>query len=426
MMMSGNMLMEENFRSSILNPVDGNRIYASINASTSKKLGKANINIKSGLYGLSYDLNNDVQTDSVLVPKTEITFQYISSKKTKKGMRTITPKMMLGYSGYENQSKNPIFDTYEITPNNIIFSNSRYTGMDRIGDQKFVSIGLNLMSMNMSMDKLMFFLGKKIYFEDPKNRIGAMSPNTKNNSPIVFMTNYKTNNNFNFRLYTGLRSKDERVLLGGADISKKYKKMSVSYSKRYRRMAGSFGETLDYSELKGQININSKIKLYAQIKQDDKQKKIIENTIGVEYEDCCYKFRLVGKDRDYSNFNVYNNNNNYQYLQDAFRDLIQIQSKGSISFEFELKVLILPLIKLVDCLIIHYQITEYMKILKNLLIIVLTLNVYAEVQVLDRIAVIVDDGIIMESQIKSKLLISLSNTKIKILRLHLMKFLEKR
>ena len=105
----------------------------------------------------------------------------------------------------------------------LIFSNSRYTGMDRIGDQKFVSIGLNLMSMNMSMDKLMFFLGKKIYFEDPKNKIGAMSPNTKNNSPIVFMTNYKTNNNFNFRLYTGLRSKDERVLLGGADISKKYK-----------------------------------------------------------------------------------------------------------------------------------------------------------------------------------------------------------
>ena len=45
-----------------------------------------------------------------------------------------------------------------------------------------------------------------------------------------------------------------------------------------------------------------------------------------------------------------------------------------------------------------------MKILKNLLIIVLTLNVYAEVQVLDRIAVIVDDGIIMESQIKRQTL----------------------
>ena len=57
-----------------------------------------------------------------------------------------------------------------------------------------------------------------------------------------------------------------------------------------------------------------------------------------------------------------------------------------------------------DCLIIHYQITKYMKILKNLLIIVLTLNAYAEVQVLDRIAVIVDDGIIMESQIKRQTL----------------------
>ena len=337
MVMAGNMLMGENFRSSILNPVDGDRFYASINASTSKKLGKTNINIKSGLYSLSYDLNNDVETDSVLVPKTEITFQYISSRKTKNGMRTITPKMMLGYSGYEDQSKNPIFDTYEITPNNIIFSNNRYTGMDRIGDQKFASIGLNLMSMNTSMDKLMLFIGKKIYFEDPKNKIGVIYPNTKNNSPVVFMTNYKTNNHFNFRLYTGLRTKDDRILLGGADISKKYKNLSFNYSKRYRRMAGSFGETLNYSEFGGNISINPKINIYAKIKQDDDQNRVIENIFGIQYEDCCYKLRLVGKDRDYSNFNIYNSQVNYQYLQDAFRDLIEIQSKGSISFEFELK-----------------------------------------------------------------------------------------
>ena len=244
---------------------------------------------------------------------------------------------MLGYTGYEDQSQNPIFDTYELTPNNIIFSNNRFTGMDRIGDQKFVSVGLNIMSMNSNKDNLMFFVGKKIYLENPVNKIGGISPNSKDNSPIALMTNYKTHNNFNFRLYTGLREKDDRVLLGGADISKEYKNLSINYSKRYRRMAGSFGETLDYSELGSQINISSRIKIYAKIKQDDEKNRIIENIIGIEYEDCCYKFRLVGRDRDYSNFNVYNNQNNYQYLQDAWKDLIEIQSKGSISFEFELK-----------------------------------------------------------------------------------------
>ena len=337
MMMSDSMNIEQNYKSTILDPIEGNRIFTSINANTRKTLGKTSININSGMYALSYDLNMQAHDESVLVPKADISMQYTSSKKTQNGMRAITPKIMLGYTGYEDQSQNPIFDTYELTPNNIIFSNNRFTGMDRIGDQKFVSVGLNIMSMNSNKDNLMFFVGKKIYLENPINKIGGISPNSKDNSPIAIMTNYKTHNNFNFRLYTGLREKDDRVLLGGADISKEYKNLSINYSKRYRRMAGSFGETLDYSELGSQINISSRIKIYAKIKQDDEKNRIIENIIGIEYEDCCYKFRLVGRDRDYSNFNVYNNQNNYQYLQDAWKDLIEIQSKGSISFEFELK-----------------------------------------------------------------------------------------
>jgi len=193
------------------------------------------------------------------------------------------------------------------------------------------------MSMNSKKDNLMFFVGKKIYLENPINKIGSSSPNTKNNSPIILSSNYKTHNDFNFRLYTGLRVKDDKVLFGGADISKEYKNLSLNYSKRFRRMSGSFGEMLDYSEFTSQININSKFKVFAKIKQDDQQNRLIENILGLGYEDCCFKISLIGSDRDYTNFNVYNQQQNYQYLQDAWTDLVEIQSKGKISIEFELK-----------------------------------------------------------------------------------------
>ena len=337
MMMSHNMNIDQNYKSTILDPIEGNRIFTSINANTHKRLGNTSININSGLYALSYDLNMQADDGSILVPKADISMQYTSSRKTKNGIRVITPKIMLGYTGYEDQSQNPIFDTYELTPNNIIFSNNRFTGMDRIGDQKFVSIGLKIMSMNSKKDNLMFFVGKKIYLENPINKIGSSSPNTKNNSPIILSSNYKTHNDFNFRLYTGLRVKDDKVLFGGADISKEYKNLSLNYSKRFRRMSGSFGEMLDYSEFTSQININSKFKVFAKIKQDDQQNRLIENILGLGYEDCCFKISLIGSDRDYTNFNVYNQQQNYQYLQDAWTDLVEIQSKGKISIEFELK-----------------------------------------------------------------------------------------
>ena len=48
-MMSGRMNIEQNYKSAILDPIEGNRIFTSINANTRKTLGKTSININSGI-----------------------------------------------------------------------------------------------------------------------------------------------------------------------------------------------------------------------------------------------------------------------------------------------------------------------------------------------------------------------------------------
>ena len=126
-----------------------------------------------------------------------------------------------------------------------------------------------------------------------------------------------------------VRLKDGEISIDGKTVSDKNQLLSPEL----RRVGMVFQEHALFPHL----NVEKNIAVGLRKTNYEKKNRIIENIIGIEYEDCCYKFRLVGRDRDYSNFNVYNNQNNYQYLQDAWKDLIEIQSKGSISFEFELK-----------------------------------------------------------------------------------------
>ena len=55
-------------------------------------------------------------------------------------------------------------------------------------------------------------------------------------------------------------------------------------------------------------------------------------------------------------------------------------------------------------MIIQFSITDIMKKIIQFLIIVFAFNINAKIEVLDRVAVIVDDGVIMESQIKNTIL----------------------
>ena len=56
----------------------------------------------------------------------------------------VEPRLALGYSAYENQQNNPIFDSDIISSNNELFNNDRFSGMDRIGDQSFYTLSMRI------------------------------------------------------------------------------------------------------------------------------------------------------------------------------------------------------------------------------------------------------------------------------------------
>ena len=64
--------------------------------------------------------------------------------------------------------------------------------------------------------------------------------------------------------------------------------------------------------------------------------KNIESLIGIEYENCCLALRIIGSDKNLSRY-MLNQEILYPHLSDAWDNMIQIESKGRINFEFELK-----------------------------------------------------------------------------------------
>jgi lipopolysaccharide assembly outer membrane protein LptD (OstA) len=94
---------------------------------------------------------------------------------------------------------------------------------------------------------------------------------------------------------------------------------------------------MDYSELYAQFNLNMNLKLIAKLKRDDRNSKNIESIVGLEYENCCLALRLTTSDKNLSRFEMNKEEIYYHHLADAWDNMIEIENKSRINFEFELK-----------------------------------------------------------------------------------------
>ena len=63
--------------------------------------------------------------------------------------------------------------------------------------------------------------------------------------------------------------------------------------------------------------------------------------LGIEYENCCVAFRVMASDKNLTKYNdLYNSS--YTYLNDAWDNMINIENKSRINFEFEVEFLFHP------------------------------------------------------------------------------------
>jgi lipopolysaccharide assembly outer membrane protein LptD (OstA) len=154
--------------------------------------------------------------------------------------------------------------------------------------------------------------------------------------PLVIMGKWMPSMNTMIMGYGGYFN-NRKIPLAGISINQKFTNGSFGYAKRYRRSSGSFDNIMDYSELYAQFNLNMNLKLISKLKRDDRNSKNIESIVGLEYENCCLALRLTTSDKNLSRFEMNKEEIYYHHLADAWDNMIEIENKSRINFEFELK-----------------------------------------------------------------------------------------
>lgn len=215
--------------------------------------------------------------------------------------QTLEPRLHLLAAEEDFQDDLPAFDTTVLTPDfESLFRDNSYTGYDRIEDARRLAIGVTTRFSSLSNGKeiLSFSLGKAFYHRDrevtPLSIIG-IDPNADSSPVFVAMESrfdrltvsasyeYDTEENRSNRGHLSLRYQAPNRALFNMNYA-----MTDTSQQRLGRVRGEEETDISFAwpfgnqwQLVGRWNYNL----------DDGQ--TIESLFGVEYNDCCWKARIV-------------------------------------------------------------------------------------------------------------------------------------
>ena len=350
---------------------EGSRIYSDFRIVTNKYFSKAHLQSSFGIKSIKYNLRDDIKTKNVNVPNFKLIISSMFIKKVNMDKHIIKPSLTYGFVDYKDQENNPVFDSNILSMNNTLFNNERFSGKDRIGDQEFYSLNFEYKKRHMNMDKVSLSISKQFFLKDRKVWIDNMMMNmnmddssmdmsgmsspmmhmpgpmmdTSNSmmdmpmdeGPFIVMAKWMPSMKTMLMSYGGYFEDTKKMPMGGLTLKHKFKNGDIGLAKRYRRMSGDFNVILDYSEFFADLKINQNISLIAKFKMDDENNEKIESAFGLGYENCCLKLSITASDKNLSKYLTASNLNSFTYLNDAWDNIIRIENKSRINFQFQLK-----------------------------------------------------------------------------------------
>ncbi len=211
-------------------------------------------------------------------------------------VNTLEPRVYYLYQQYANQEDLPRFDVSEFSFRyDQLFRDNRFTGLDRIGDANQIGLGLTtrFIDAKTGREHLRASLGQIRYFRDRK---------------VVIYGNPKDEHS------------DEVSALAGEltwNISRQLRaRGSIVWDTSNGRMEEAFGEiryrgdnrhiisigyrlakkhSINQPDLSLYWPLTRKLSLIGRWNYDFKSKRTVEALAGVEFNNCCWQLRLVGR-----------------------------------------------------------------------------------------------------------------------------------
>lgn len=217
-------------------------------------------------------------------------------------VQTLEPRLYYLYSPYRNQQDMPDFDSNELPFSyGQLFRDSRFSGHDRLDDANQVSAGITTRFIDRDNGREYFSasLGQTFYMEDRRVRLVRDDPAFDSSSSEV-VAEIAFHPNRRLDLFANLAWDPQRDLMSNANVQvayRPYERTLVNVGYSYRRPIASLGNTQPITEqthLSTSLPIgDSNWSLFTSWNYSLEANTSVEDMIGLEYDSCCWKFRLL-------------------------------------------------------------------------------------------------------------------------------------
>jgi LPS-assembly protein len=298
---------------------------------------KPSIAVKSLSYQFAQETLADSSDQSLafVVPQasvdTGLYFERFTPVFNNNYLQTLEPRLFYFYSQYKDQSSlfdvrtgnstteintgTVKFDTSELTFNyDQLFRTSRFAGGDRLDDANQVSLALSsaLVSQQTGVERLRVSLGKIVYGEDrritifkPIEQDGPRESDTRSTSPLALKLTGQVNSHLRATsdlVYDELNGRMDYASTGLHYLDDQYRIFNLTYRYTLNPLASSLSQLVVTEEKPmNQVDVSvlwpltSRWSLLARTNHDFAHGVELDSFLGLEYNDCCYRLRLLGR-----------------------------------------------------------------------------------------------------------------------------------
>lgn len=210
-------------------------------------------------------------------------------------VNTLEPQLFYVYVPYREQSTFPVFDTSAYPFNfNQPFSDYRFSGIDRVGDDNRLTAALTTRFINQHNGQEMFMarLGRVYYFADRKVQLPSVPVATAQKSNLIGELGARLGDNWSLNSQVEWDPRQQETAISSNRLSyQAAEALKFGLAYRYQR------NLLDTREVDFDWQISPRWRLLARQLFDLRNDHNLETVAGLDYDSCCWGLRLTYEER---------------------------------------------------------------------------------------------------------------------------------
>ena len=215
-------------------------------------------------------------------------------------LQTLEPRIFYLRQSYADQSTLPLFDSTNVSLGySQLFQKKRFVGLDRVGDANQITLGLSsrLLSAENGREYLSYSLGKIAYVRNPRVglRGNLRSSQAAPTAIIASEFNVRFGSRWQLDSHQLWSQRAARWQELGAALHYRVNQGRMVTLGARKRLASAafFDEAVEQIEISTIWPASRRVSLLAHWHYDVQRSRTVEGFVGVQYDDCCVRGRLL-------------------------------------------------------------------------------------------------------------------------------------